>query len=173
MSRTLFRVNLHSRREIWSLSDSRGIRIHNHIVRKRTLKHSVVEVHLQTKWLWVRVVLLSLKQLHLHLYGCSDSFYLWNIIGWTIFVAPKQVLLFVKLAVRNWVRTDIADYQLVCSSILKFFDEVLENIKTFIMCSMIFFEYVLGLFRCLWLLIYERPKQYSWRALLKFRLGKI
>ena len=52
VSRTSFRVNLHSivclnieellarsRRHIWSLSDSNGIRTHNHLVRKRTHKH--------------------------------------------------------------------------------------------------------------------------------------
>ena len=52
MSCTSFRVNLHSivclnvkellarsRRHIWSLSDSNGIRTHNHLVRKRTLNH--------------------------------------------------------------------------------------------------------------------------------------
>ena len=51
-SRTSFRVNPHSivclnvkellarsRRHIWSLSDSNGIRTHNHLVRKRTLNH--------------------------------------------------------------------------------------------------------------------------------------
>ena len=52
MSRTSFRVNLHSkvclnveellagnRRHIWSFSDSNEIRTHNHLVRKRTLNH--------------------------------------------------------------------------------------------------------------------------------------
>ena len=52
MSHTSIRVNLHSivclnvkellarsRRHIWSLSDSNGIRIHKHFVRKRTLNH--------------------------------------------------------------------------------------------------------------------------------------
>ena len=52
MSRTIFRVNPHSivclnvkellarsRPHIWSLSDSNVIRIHNHLVRKRTLNH--------------------------------------------------------------------------------------------------------------------------------------
>ena len=52
MSRTSFRVNLHSivcpnvkellarsRRHILSLSDSNGIRTHNHLFRERTLNH--------------------------------------------------------------------------------------------------------------------------------------
>ena len=52
MSHTSFTVNPHSlaflnvkellarrRRHIWSLSDSNGIRTHNHLVRKRTLNH--------------------------------------------------------------------------------------------------------------------------------------
>ena len=49
MSRTRFRVNLHSiitlellarnRHDIWSLSDNNAIRINNHLVRKRTLNH--------------------------------------------------------------------------------------------------------------------------------------
>ena len=52
MSRTSFRVNPYSivclyvkelfawsSRHIWSLSDSNEIRIHNHLVRKRTLNH--------------------------------------------------------------------------------------------------------------------------------------
>ena len=54
MSRTNFRVNLHSivcldvkeplawsRHHIWSLSGRNEIRTHNHLVRKRTLKHLV------------------------------------------------------------------------------------------------------------------------------------
>ena len=60
MSRTSFRVNLHSivwlnlkellarsRCHIWSLSDSNGIRTHNHLVRKWTLKNLAELV----KWL--------------------------------------------------------------------------------------------------------------------------
>ena len=60
MSRTSFRVNPHSivclnvkellawsRRHIWSLSDSNGIRTHTHLVRKRTLNHLTKP----TKWL--------------------------------------------------------------------------------------------------------------------------
>ena len=52
MSRTSFRVNPHSivclnvkellarsRRHIWSLSDSNGIRAHSHLVRKWTFNH--------------------------------------------------------------------------------------------------------------------------------------
>ena len=52
-----------NRRDIWSLSDSNMIRSHNHLVRKRTLNHLVkwLSVCLRTKWLWVRVLLLSLR----------------------------------------------------------------------------------------------------------------
>ena len=52
MSRTRFRVNLHSivclnvkehlawsRRHIWNLSDCNGIRTHKHLIRERTLNH--------------------------------------------------------------------------------------------------------------------------------------
>ena len=42
--------------------DSKGIRTHNHIVHKRTLNHlAKLGVRLRTKWLWVRILLLSLK----------------------------------------------------------------------------------------------------------------
>ena len=76
--RTSFIVNLHSvvclnvrelitrsRRHVWSLSDSSGIRTHKHLVRKRTLNHLVklakwLGVRLRTKRLWVRIPLLSL-----------------------------------------------------------------------------------------------------------------
>ena len=100
MSRKSFRVNPHfivclnvkellaqSRRHIWSLSGSNGIRTHNHLVRKQIdmeygrnryercicfyifvtvmgLKNSLAKylsVRLRTKWLWVRIPLLSLK----------------------------------------------------------------------------------------------------------------
>ena len=78
-SRTSFRVNLHSlnakdlparsTRYIWSLSDSNGIRNHNHLVREPTLSHLAklvslakwLSVGLQIKWLRVRIPLLSLS----------------------------------------------------------------------------------------------------------------
>ena len=44
-----------NRRDIWRLSDCNRARTHNHLVRKRTLKH------LRTKWLWLRVSLQSLN----------------------------------------------------------------------------------------------------------------
>ena len=53
-----------------SISDSNEIRTHNHLVRKKkTLNHLAklaslakwLSVCLQTKWLWVRISLLSLK----------------------------------------------------------------------------------------------------------------
>ena len=49
---------------------SSGIRAHNHLVRKQTLNHLAKPSqtqpvsqndHLQTKWLWVPILLLSLK----------------------------------------------------------------------------------------------------------------
>ena len=48
------------------LSDCNGTRTHNHLVRKRTLKHLAklakwLSVRLRTKWLWVRVPLQSLN----------------------------------------------------------------------------------------------------------------
>ena len=76
--RTCFRVNLRSivclnvkelvarsRRHVWSLSDSSGIRTHSHLVHKRTLNHLVklakwLAIRLRTKRLWVRIPLLSL-----------------------------------------------------------------------------------------------------------------
>ena len=72
MLRTSFRVNPHyvvwlnvkelpasSRHHIWSLSDSNGIRTHNHLVCKWKLNH------LWFRWLWVRILLLSQKQSYL------------------------------------------------------------------------------------------------------------
>ena len=68
-----------SRRHIWNLSDSDVIRTHNHLVRKQTLNHldkmtymvecfvmfeclaKWLSVRLRTKWLWVRIPLLSLN----------------------------------------------------------------------------------------------------------------
>ena len=52
-------------------SDSNAIRIHNHLVRKQTLNHLAklaslakwLSVCLRTKWLWVRIPLLSLNLL--------------------------------------------------------------------------------------------------------------
>ena len=49
------------------LSDYNGNQTHNHLVRKRTLKHSTnlgkwLSVRLRAKWLWERVPLQSLKR---------------------------------------------------------------------------------------------------------------
>ena len=52
-----------------SLSDSNGIRTHNHLVCKQTLNHLAklaslakwLSICLRTKWLWVRISLLLLK----------------------------------------------------------------------------------------------------------------
>ena len=70
MSRTSFRVNLHSitwlnvkellarsRCHIWSLSDSNEIQSHNHLICKQTLNHLAKLVY----WLWVQIQLLSLQ----------------------------------------------------------------------------------------------------------------
>ena len=82
MSRTSFRGNLYSivclnikellarsRRHIWSLGDSNGIRTHNHLVHKLTLNHldklanlaKWLSARLRTKWLRVRIQFLSLS----------------------------------------------------------------------------------------------------------------
>ena len=62
-----------NRRDVWSLSDSNGIRTHNHLVRKRTLNYLAklavwlaslakwLNVRLRTKWLRFGIPLLSLK----------------------------------------------------------------------------------------------------------------
>ena len=55
-----------NRRHIWRLSGSNGIRIHNHLVHKRTLNHLAklanlakwLIVNLRTKCLWVRIPLM-------------------------------------------------------------------------------------------------------------------
>ena len=59
------------RRHIWSLSDYNGTRTHSHLVCKQTLNHLAklaslakwLSVCLRTKWLWVRIPLLSLNLL--------------------------------------------------------------------------------------------------------------
>ena len=56
-----------NRRDIWNLSDCNGTRTHNHLVRKPTLNHLAklaslakwLNVRLQTKCLWVQILLLS------------------------------------------------------------------------------------------------------------------
>ena len=73
MPRTSARVNSHSivclnvkqlfsrsSHHIWSLSDSSEIRTHNHLVRKETIRPVWLNGS-RTKWLWVRISLLSLK----------------------------------------------------------------------------------------------------------------
>ena len=61
-----------NRHDIWSLSDSNGIRTHNHLVHKRTLSRLAklaslakwLTIRLRTKWLWLRIPLQSLKLRH-------------------------------------------------------------------------------------------------------------
>ena len=52
-----------NKRDSWSLSDSNRIRAHIYLLCKRTLNHLAkwLSVCLRTKWLWVRIPLLSLK----------------------------------------------------------------------------------------------------------------
>ena len=49
-------------RDIWELGGCNGTWNYNHLVRQRTLNHSV---RLRTKWLWARVPLQSLKTGHM------------------------------------------------------------------------------------------------------------
>ena len=50
-----------NRRYIWSLSDSKRVQTHNHLVLKQTLNHLAkwLRVRLSTKLLWVPILLLS------------------------------------------------------------------------------------------------------------------
>ena len=89
-----------SRRNIWSLSDRNGIRTHNHSIRKRILNHlaklvgvskcSWLRVNLQTKWLWVRIPLLSLDFLILRV---ASHFVI------IVMLYFKNILKFVKLSI--------------------------------------------------------------------------
>ena len=89
-----------NRHHIWSLSDCNGTRTHNYLVPKQTLNHLAIlangslanwlSVHLQTKRLWVQVLLQSLQQYDVFLFHVlgsptnglesleSESFNLWN-----------------------------------------------------------------------------------------------
>ena len=73
MSRTSFRMGLYSSMpSIKELLDRRSnkIRTHNHLVRQQTLSHlakltssaKCLSVCLRTKWLWVRISLLSIRK---------------------------------------------------------------------------------------------------------------
>ena len=65
-----------NRSDIWRLSDSSRIRTYNHLVCKWTLNHLAglasvakwLSVHLRTKWLCVRISLLSLELQISHLF---------------------------------------------------------------------------------------------------------
>ena len=92
---TRFRVNLlslvasmsRSKRVIWNLSDSNGVRTHKHLVCKRTFNNLAklaslanlakwLRVCLRTKWLCVEIPLLSLKWwLSLYLYSFYNYCY--------------------------------------------------------------------------------------------------
>ena len=69
MSRNVKEVLTRNRRDISSLSCYNGTRIHNHLLRKRTLKHlgklanlaKWLSVRLRTKWFWVRIPLQSFR----------------------------------------------------------------------------------------------------------------
>ena len=99
---TSFRVNPHSiiclnvkellaesRRHIWSLSDSNMIRIHNHLVRKRTLNHLAKLAKWLWRLLWARSSLtfrqtieceFTLKLMRDMIITYSHSFYLFKVI---------------------------------------------------------------------------------------------
>ena len=86
-----------NKHDIWSLSDCNAIRTHYHLVRKQTFNHLAklakwlscvvstyqlnhlaplaksLSVHLQTKWLWVRVLLQPLKLQILCLFQARSS----------------------------------------------------------------------------------------------------
>ena len=64
-----------NRGDIWRLSDSNGIRTHSHLVCKRTLTSlgKLLRIPLRTKWLWVRIPLLSLKIQILRLFRARSS----------------------------------------------------------------------------------------------------
>ena len=52
-----------NRRDIWSLSDNNGIQTHKHLGRKGTLNYlAQLAIRLRTKWLWIQIPLLSLKE---------------------------------------------------------------------------------------------------------------
>ena len=55
------------------LNDSYWIRTHNHSVRKRTSLDKCLSFRLRTKWLWVRIPLLSLKLQIWHLPRARSS----------------------------------------------------------------------------------------------------
>ena len=81
----IFSVYCNIRERIWisefrwhGLCDSSRIGTHNHLVCKQTLSHLTIltkwlSAHLQTKWLWIWISLLSLKLQISHLFQARSS----------------------------------------------------------------------------------------------------
>ena len=93
MSRTSSRVNSHSilclnvkelvcrsKHHIRSLSDGNVISTNSHLVRKQTTIYGNWPDALRTKWLWVRITLLSLK------------FQIWNLLRAKSFLTFRQTI---------------------------------------------------------------------------------
>ena len=91
-----------SRCHIWSLRDSNGIETHNHLNPKLILNYLArvakwFSVHLQTKWLWVWILLLSLTYLPVYEKNCfltatADSWWLQsNSNTWFIKTVPWEI----------------------------------------------------------------------------------
>ena len=84
------KVLARNRRDIWNLSDSDGIRTHNHLVCRQTLIQ-LLSVRLRTKWLWVRIPSLSLKPLCMTV--TLKSINVW--IGWEMFCKAAALEYFI------------------------------------------------------------------------------
>ena len=67
-----------SRRQIWSLSDCNWTRTQNHLVCKQTLNH--LNVHLRTKWFWVRVQLQPLSSMAVFMVFLQNS----SLLVWSV-----------------------------------------------------------------------------------------
>ena len=86
-----------NRRDIWNLSDSDGIRTHNHLVCRQTLIQ-LLSVRLRTKWLWVRIPSLSLKPLCMTV--TLKSINVW--IGWEMFCKAAALEYFIFTSNSLW-----------------------------------------------------------------------
>ena len=80
---------------------SNAIRTHNHLVRKQTLKHLAkwLSFRLRTKWLWVRIALLSLK---LHIWRLlrarsSLTFRQTIVCGFTLKLVRDMIITYSKM----------------------------------------------------------------------------
>ena len=84
-----------SRWHIWTSSDCNRIQTHNNLVCKQTLNHlAKLSVCLQTKWLWVRIQLQSLKTLPCWLSKISNKYLRvqihTNLVSNTMLSSPLQ-----------------------------------------------------------------------------------